>query len=162
MAEKSRRTSERPEPVAEAPSPARPARAPRKRRRRGKRGGGSLIGRLFYWAAVAALWCVVLGIGTLFWVAYHLPPIESLEVPKRPPAVQILGLDGRVLANRGEMGGAAIALKDMPPFLPKAFLAIEDRRFYGHFGVDPLGLVRAVAANVLHRGVSQGGSTITQ
>src|SRR5262245_13713786 len=157
MADKTRRTSERPEPAAEEPAPAR-----RKRKRRGRRRGGSLIGRLFYWTVVAALWCVVLGIGTLFWVAYHLPPIESLEVPKRPPAVQILGLDGRVLANRGEMGGAAIALKDMPPFLPKAFLAIEDRRFYSHYGIDPLGLVRAVVANVLRRGVAQGGSTITQ
>src|SRR5262249_60411110 len=51
---------------------------------------------------------------------------------------------------------------ELPPLLPRAFLAIEDRRFYSHFGVDPLGLVRAVVANVLHRGVSQGGSTITQ
>jgi penicillin-binding protein 1A len=50
----------------------------------------------------------------------------------------------------------------MPPYLPKAFLAIEDRRFYQHRGIDPVGLVRALAANALHRGVSQGGSTITQ
>src|SRR5690349_15409258 len=163
MAAKTRQTGERAEPDDDAPDerPARP-RPRAKKRRRGKRGGGSLIGRLFYWTAVASLWGVVAGIGLLFWIAYHLPPIESLEVPKRPPAVQIVALDGRVLANRGEMGGAAIALKEMPPYLPKAFLAIEDRRFYSHFGVDPLGLVRAVVANVLHRGVSQGGSTITQ
>src|SRR5262249_9892492 len=56
----------------------------------------------------------------------------------------------------------ALSLKDMPAFLPKAFLAIEDRRFYQHRGIDPLGLLRAVVANALHRGVSQGGSTITQ
>src|SRR5215471_840958 len=160
MADRSRRSSERAEPADEAPAQARPRGPRRGKRRRGRR--GSFLGRLFYWGAVAALWCIVLGIGTLFWVASHLPPIESLEVPKRPPAVQIVALDGRALANRGEMGGAAIALKEMPPFLPRAFLAIEDRRFYSHFGVDPLGLVRAVVANVLHRGVSQGGSTITQ
>src|SRR5262249_32677682 len=47
-------------------------------------------------------------------------------------------------------------------YLPRAFVAIEDRRFYSHFGVDPIGLLRAAAANVLRRGVSQGGSTITQ
>ena len=46
--------------------------------------------------------------------------------------------------------------------MPKAFIAIEDRRFYSHYGVDPIGIARAVVANVLHRGVSQGGSTITQ
>src|SRR4029077_7662363 len=76
--------------------------------------------------------------------------------------IQIVGLDGRVLANRGEMGGAAVPLKELPPYLPKAFVAIEDRRFFFHHGVDPIGLGRAVMANVLHRGVAQGGSTITQ
>ena len=60
------------------------------------------------------------------------------------------------------MDGAAVPFKELPPYLPKAFIAIEDRRFYSHYGVDPIGLVRAVVANVLHRGVSQGGSTITQ
>ena len=50
----------------------------------------------------------------------------------------------------------------MPAYLPKAFIAIEDRRFYQHHGVDPFGLLRATVANVLHRGVSQGGSTLTQ
>src|SRR5437588_10115751 len=60
------------------------------------------------------------------------------------------------------MAGANVSLKDLPPYLPKAFIAIEDRRFYSHHGVDPIGIVRAVVANVLHRGVSQGGSTLTQ
>jgi len=149
---RTRRTAERREADV-APAPA--------RRRGGKRRGWRL-GRIIYWGIVASLWGVIAGIGVLFWVAYHLPPIESLEVPKRPPSVQILALDGRVLANRGEMGGAAIPLHEMPAYLPKAFVAIEDRRFYHHYGVDPIGLVRAVLANVLHRGVAQGGSTITQ
>jgi penicillin-binding protein 1A len=155
MAGKTRRTGERREPSADA-APARPAGRRRARRRR------SLLGRIVYWGAVASLWCVIAGIGVFFWVASHLPPIESLEVPKRPPSVQILALDGRVLANRGEMGGAAIPIGQMPAYLPKAFVAIEDRRFYHHFGVDPIGLARAVLANALHRGVAQGGSTITQ
>ena len=60
------------------------------------------------------------------------------------------------------MAGANVSLKDLPPYLPKAFIAIEDRRFYSHYGVDPLGILRAAVANVLHRGVSQGGSTLTQ
>ena len=108
------------------------------------------------------LWCFIGAIGVIGWVAAHLPPIQSLEVPKRPPSIQIVGLNGRVLATRGEMGGSAVPLRELPPFLPKAFLAIEDRRFYSHYGVDPFGVARAVGANVLHRGVSQGGSTITQ
>ena len=60
------------------------------------------------------------------------------------------------------MAGANVALKDLPPYLPKAFIAIEDRRFYSHFGVDPYGILRAAVTNLLHRGVSQGGSTLTQ
>ena len=60
------------------------------------------------------------------------------------------------------MHGATLTLKEMPPYLPKAFLAIEDHRFYSHFGIDPIGLVRAAVANLSRRGVSQGGSTITQ
>jgi len=60
------------------------------------------------------------------------------------------------------MGGAALPLNDMPAHLPNAFIAIEDRRFRFHRGIDPVGLFRAVVANLLHRGVSQGGSTITQ
>jgi penicillin-binding protein 1A len=131
--------------------------APKRRSRKGIR-----FRRLAYWAVVLTLWLFIAGIGVLVWVGSHLPPIQSLEVPKRPPSIQILGLDGRVLANRGDMGGAAVPLKELPPYLPKAFVAIEDRRFFFHYGIDPVGLTRAVFANLLHRGVSQGGSTITQ
>ena len=73
-----------------------------------------------------------------------------------------MGLDGKPLVMRGEMSGTDVPIKELPPYLPRAFIAIEDRRFYSHIGVDPVGLARAVVANVLRRGVSQGGSTITQ
>ncbi|MCC7347016.1 MAG: PBP1A family penicillin-binding protein, partial [Variibacter sp.] len=129
---------------------------------KGGKGRRSLIGRLFYWAAVLALWVGIGGAGVLLWVAAHLPPIQSLEVPKRPPSVQIVSADGQVMATRGEMGGASVPLAELPKYLPQAFLAIEDRRFYDHFGVDLVGVARAVVANVLRRGVSQGGSTLTQ
>src|SRR5205085_10617026 len=94
--------------------------------------------------------------------ASQLPPIDQLAVPKRPPDIQILGVDGSVLADRGDTGGAAVRLGDLPPFLTKAFVAIEDRRFYYHFGVDPLGILRAVIANASGSGGTQGGSTLTQ
>ncbi|MBN9012490.1 MAG: transglycosylase domain-containing protein, partial [Rhizobiales bacterium] len=135
----------------------------RKPRKRGAR--GSLRRKLYratYWSAVLGLWGVIAVVGVVIWVGAHLPPIQSLEIPKRPPTIQIVGLDGSVLATRGEMGGASVALKELPPYLPKAFIAIEDRRFYSHYGIDPLGIARAAVANLLHRGVSQGGSTLTQ
>src|ERR1700733_5269298 len=139
---------------ADAPRP------PRKKRRGGKRRSG--FGRIVYWGAVLALWGVIAGIGTLVWIGIHLPPIQSLEIPKRPPSVLILGMNGATLATRGDMGGAAVPLAELADYVPNAFVAIEDRRFYSHHGIDPLGISRALVADVLRRGASQGGSTITQ
>jgi penicillin-binding protein 1A len=145
--------------------------APRERKPRASRGSSkrksksrarSGLGRLIYWGAVLGLWAVIAVVGVVIWVGAHLPAIQSLEIPKRPPTIQIVGFDGSVLATRGEMAGANVSLKDLPPYLPKAFIAIEDRRFYSHYGVDPIGIARAAVTNVLHRGVSQGGSTLTQ
>jgi penicillin-binding protein 1A len=120
------------------------------------------ISRLMYWCVVLGLWGAIAVVAAVVWAGAHLPAIQSLEIPKRPPTIEIVGTDGSVLAQRGEMAGANVSLKDLPPYLPKAFIAIEDRRFYSHWGIDPVGIVRAAVANVLRRGVSQGGSTLTQ
>src|SRR5438874_13576139 len=152
---------------AHAPDAGSPSRA--SERAPGKRGGSkrngaarSALRRLIYWSLVLALWALIAAMGTIAFAVSTLPPIQTLEVPKRPPTVEIVGLDGKPLVSRGEMSGTDVQFKELPPFLPRAFVAIEDRRFYSHFGVDPIGLIRAAAANVLRRGVSQGGSTITQ
>lgn len=132
--------------------------SPRKRQRRRR----SVIGALAYWVFVMGLWGVI-GIGGL--VAYHasqLPPIDELTVPKRPPNIAILASDGSLLANRGDTGGRAVAIGELPKYLTDAFIAIEDRRFHSHFGVDPLGITRAIVRNFQKRGVTQGGSTLTQ
>lgn len=142
------------------PERKRASRAGSKRKSKGRIRSG--LGRLVYWGVVLGLWAVIAVVGVLIWVGAHLPAIQSLEIPKRPPTIQIVGFDGSVLATRGEMAGANVSLKDLPPYLPKAFIAIEDRRFYSHYGVDPIGIARAAVTNVLHRGVSQGGSTLTQ
>jgi len=131
-------------------------RAPRGSKRRGG------IRRFFYWGAVLSLWAVILGIGATIAVIASLPPIQSLEIPKRPPQVQIVDLQGQPLAVRGENYGAPIMLRNLPRYVPQAFIAIEDRRFYSHFGVDPVGIIRAAFENVMRRGITQGGSTITQ
>ena len=131
----------------------------RKRKGTGRRG---LLGRTIYWGAVLALWGVIAGIGVLVWIGAHLPPIQSLEIPKRPPSVLIVGDNGATLATRGDMGGAAVPIGELPDYVPNAFIAIEDRRFYSHRGIDPLGIARALVADVFRRGAAQGGSTITQ
>ena len=133
------------------------------RRRRGSGGNGRFgLGRLIYWAVVLALWAAIGAVGLLVWIGIHLPPIQSLEIPKRPPSVLILGANGATLATRGDMGGAAVPLRELPDYVPKAFIAIEDRRFHAHHGVDPCGIIRAVVHDVTRRGNAQGGSTITQ
>src|SRR5215470_8250475 len=130
--------------------------------RRGAKRRPSRLPRLVYWSLVLGLWLIIAAGGTMVWVAINLPPIQSLEIPKRPPQIEIVGTDGKPFATRGEMHGTTVSLKELPPYLPRAFVAIEDRRFYSHYGIDPVGLARATIANVLHRGVTQGGSTITQ
>jgi penicillin-binding protein 1A len=153
-------------PKKPAPSPSRRRRrsrdepSPRKRKRTGKR--RVILRRTLYWGAVLALWALIAGIGVLAFIFIRLPPIQSLEIPKRPPSVLILGENGATLATRGDMGGAAVPIAELPDYAPNAFIAIEDRRFYSHRGVDPLGITRAFVANIVHRGTAQGGSTITQ
>ena len=150
-------------PTTTPPRERKPRAEPQRRRSADRnRAAAVRLGRLFYWGAVLGLWAAIAAVGVVVWVGAHLPAIQSLEIPKRPPTIQIVGLDGSVLATRGEMAGANVSLKDLPPYLPKAFIAIEDRRFYSHYGVDPVGIARAAVTNVLHRGVSQGGSTLTQ
>jgi penicillin-binding protein 1A len=138
------------------------AKPPVKAKAKTKRARRPLPLRLAYWGLVLGLWLVIGAAGGVAWVGAHLPPIQSLEIPKRPPSIDIVDLDGKPLARRGDLAGPPVALRSLPKYLPNAFVAIEDRRFYQHFGVDPFGIARAAFANVLHRGVAQGGSTITQ
>src|SRR5689334_1634271 len=150
---------DRPVPKSSPPARRRKARTRKSKPTRSKR---VLLARLAYWTLVVGLWVAIGGAGFVAWVGAHLPPIQSLEIPKRPPSIQIVDLQGRPLARRGDLAGEPIPLKEMPGYVPKAFVAIEDRRFYEHYGVDPYGIGRAAFANILHRGVAQGGSTITQ
>ncbi len=124
-----------------------------------RRGG---VGSLIYWSLVLGLWGVIALIGVTGYFAMKLPPIDQLTVPKRPPNVSILAADGTLIANRGETGGSNIPIGELPSYLPRAFVAIEDHRFYRHFGIDPMGLARALVKNVVMRRTEQGGSTLTQ
>ena len=152
---------------AEERAERRPAgEARRERRSKGKRRRRSFVGGmmrdLLRTGIVVALWAGVAGAGLIAYEASKLPPIDQIAVPNRPPNIAILASDGSLIANRGDTGGAAVKLKDLPTYLPQAFVAIEDRRFYHHFGVDPIGIARALFSDlVLHRGM-QGGSTLTQ
>jgi penicillin-binding protein 1A len=137
------------------------SRSPPRSRRPG-RPRRSLIGHLVYWGAVLSLWAFVALVALVAYNASQLPPIDQLAVPKRPPNIAILGDDGSLIANRGDTGGPAVRLIDLPPYLPKAFVAIEDRRFYEHFGIDPVGVSRALIRDATGASGIEGGSTLTQ
>ncbi|MCQ8782240.1 transglycosylase domain-containing protein [Mangrovibrevibacter kandeliae] len=153
-----RRREERdaaPETVRSAAEARRQSRAGRPRRRR------SLLGRLVYLAVLCALWGGIAVAGVAGYFAIKLPQ-EAWAIPERPPNVKIVAVDGQMLANRGVTGGEAVSLDEMSPYIPKAVVAIEDRRFYSHWGVDPLGILRAAFENVTAGQTVQGGSTLTQ
>jgi penicillin-binding protein 1A len=133
---------------------------------RGKRPGRHLARRLLGRAAklgmLLGLWCVIIGGGALVYFALTLPDTSQLTVAERRPSVSILAEDGTLIASFGDLFGQPLTLKEMSPFLPRAVIATEDRRFYHHFGIDPFGLARAALTDLRAGQIVQGGSTITQ
>jgi len=125
-------------------------------------GLGRLLKRGAYWSAVLGIWCVIAVVCVIGYYAAYLPPTSEWQVPARPPNVKIVAMNGQLIANRGDTGGEAVRLEQLPPYLPNAVIAIEDRRFRSHFGIDPIGLARAAYTNVTSGRVAQGGSTLTQ
>lgn len=100
---------------------------------------------------------------TLVWVTtQNLPAYEELVTKPRGQSVNVRAADGSILAHIGPNYGEWLPAAALPNSIKTAMVAVEDRRFYHHYGVDPLGLARALWINLrAHRWV-QGGSTITQ
>ena len=98
---------------------------------------------------------------TIVWLAITAPLSRALE-PLPDPALLLLSDDGHPIALRGAIKEAPVDVTRLNPLTPAAFVAIEDRRFYRHWGIDPRGMARAFVADMRGGGVRQGGSTITQ
>jgi penicillin-binding protein 1A len=111
---------------------------------------------------VLTSWSVLAGFVVLGWLLYDLPGIDRLESATRRPSVTLLAADGSILASYGDLYGQAVTVENLPPHLAQAIVATEDRRFYSHFGIDPIGLARAMWVNIRQQRLVQGGSTITQ
>lgn len=125
-------------------------------------GMGTFIGGAIKWMFVLGLWfALILGL-TLAWFARELPDITEQMIFERRPTITILANDGTVIDRYGDIKGETVNVKELPKHVTEAILATEDRRFYYHFGIDPLGIIRAFGVNIVRGGFVQGGSTITQ
>ena len=115
----------------------------------------SLVATLF--VTFGVIWA-----GLFLTLAPEMPDTSSLWKVKKSPGVTVLAADGSVVVQRGAFNSVMVGVAEMPPHLPRAIIATEDRRFYQHFGMDVIGFFRAMVANVRAGGVVQGGSTISQ
>ncbi|WP_336976241.1 PBP1A family penicillin-binding protein [Brevundimonas nasdae] len=122
----------------------------------------SALGRLFYWSAVLAVWGLIFLVVFFAVFARGLPDTSSLYQVDRQPSITYLDRNGALIATRGTQMAPPADLDALPDYVPAAFIAIEDRRFYHHPGFDPIGMMRAMATNVRAGRVVQGGSTLTQ
>ncbi|MCW5716761.1 MAG: PBP1A family penicillin-binding protein [Bauldia sp.] len=121
-----------------------------------------VLRRAFRWFLLISAVLFLAGMAVLGYYASKLPNITTWAVPERPPNYQILAADGTLIANRGDTGGENVTLEELPDYVAQAIIAAEDRRFYGHPGVDPIGLVRVVYTSVTSGNQLAGASTITQ
>lgn len=113
-------------------------------------------------AGVFVLWsCLALVLGLVI-VSKDLPDTQSLWRQDKGPKISLLATDGTPIVVQGEVRGGPVRLADLPPYVAEAILAVEDRNFYHHFGVNPFSIIRALLVNLTTGEVRQGGSTLTQ
>ncbi len=123
------------------------------------------------WAPLAAIFLAALVVPAA--VLFLLPSLLGIFAPplnprvdlyavNRPLAFTFLDVNGEEVGHRGAVVGERLHLEEMPAYLPAAFIAMEDRRFYAHRGVDPVGLARALLIDLREGHWAAGGSTISQ
>ncbi|MFN3961054.1 MAG: transglycosylase domain-containing protein [Parvularculaceae bacterium] len=135
----------------------------RRRRRRGRKARAAA--RLWRYAAEAGFYVFAAAIAAsaaLIHFARDLPDTDGLWRASSGPKITLIAADGAPLALHGQSVGAPVRLSELPAHTPKAVLAVEDRNFYHHVGVNPFAVARALFVNAREGEVRQGGSTLTQ
>jgi penicillin-binding protein 1A len=142
--------------MAKAPTPRDGAGEPRP--------GRSPLQAFIYWTLVLGVWALIFTVAFFAVFSVDLPDTSKLYEVKRQPSVSYLDRSGGLVAVRGSQYAPPVDLDKLPPYVPKAFVAIEDRWFYWHFGFNPWGIARSQLYDWTHRGRGplRGGSTITQ
>lgn len=101
-------------------------------------------------------------VGVIWYFSKDLPHINEIFLSYRRPCIRVFSDNKTLLATYGDVYGEMVSVNDLPKHVPEALMAIEDKRFYHHFGIDLMGIARALWVNYHSGGVVQGGSTITQ
>ena len=129
-----------------------------------QRPGRTPLQAFIYWTLVLGVWALIFVVAFFAVFSVDLPDTSKLYDVKRQPSISYLDRSGGLVAVRGSQFAPPVDLDKLPPYVPKAFVAIEDRWFYWHFGFNPWGIARSQVYNWTHhgRGPLRGGSTITQ
>jgi penicillin-binding protein 1A len=156
----------------ERPSRGRTPKGPQKKAPRGKqpRGRrqkkpltlGRIVWKMISWMFILGIWGALAAGAVVLYYGLQLPSADNWKVPERAANIRIVASDGQLISNRGKTGGEAVSLRELPYYVPAAFIAIEDRRFREHFGVDVIGLASVALESVKAGEVTRGASTITQ
>src|ERR1700709_1488386 len=139
-------------PAAEAPIAE-----PRAPRRHGRR----LLG-LFRWLLLISVWGGTAVAIVLLWFTWDMPRPPAAIASLRRPSLVLTDQTGRPFTHFGDLSGGSLRLNTVPAYLPEAVVAVEDRRFWEHGGLDLLGMARATVGDLISGRVVQGGSTLTQ
>jgi penicillin-binding protein 1A len=139
-------------------APARRVKAPPSRPSPARRSPFRWLG----WLVVVAVWGGLALGALLLFLVWDLPRTDLALSQTRRPGVTLEAADGRIIATSGDVHGEIVRLRDLPAHLPAAIIAIEDRRFRDHLGLDPIGIARAAWVNWTTGRIVQGGSTLTQ
>lgn len=111
---------------------------------------------------IVGIWVCVATFLFVGYCALDLPDVHQVTQPPLRPSVELESDDGTVFARFGDLIGEQVVVRDLPDYVPQAIIAIEDRRFYDHFGIDIFGIFRAAVRNAIAGRTVQGGSTLTQ
>ena len=121
------------------------------------------------WSLITGFWLTVIGLlaAWLYWQSLYrgmpdLPETAELWDANREPAIEFVDRNGETIAIRGPRYGRAVTIDELPPHVPRAFIAAEDKRFYEHDGADAQAMARAAVSNVISGKTVSGASTITQ
>jgi penicillin-binding protein 1A len=117
---------------------------------------------LVRYGTIAAIWSAAILALAAVWFTWDMPNPAVAVTQARRPAILLLDPQGQLVARFGDVAGQVLLPAQLPPYVPAAFIAIEDRRFDSHGPFDAVGMLRAVVSDAVHKQVVQGGSTLTQ